>query len=89
MWPVYFFISYLVLALAIPVSLALAPVWRRTRAPRQVSCPGAGASALVALDPWYAVRMHALGNPEILIRRCSRWPENAGCARECLIGKGA
>ena len=88
MWAVFVFIGYLVLALVIPVSLALSPVWRRTRAERQIACPGAG-TALIALDPWYAMRMHITGGPELRVRRCSRWPGNAGCGQECLPPKGA
>ena len=84
MLAVFVFIAYLFLALAIPVTLALAPVWRRTRAGRQVSCPGAG-TALIALDPWHAMRMHVIGSAELRVRRCSRWPVDAsGCTQDCL-----
>ena len=34
MLPVYAFLVYLLLALAIPLSLALVPVWRRAQAER-------------------------------------------------------
>jgi hypothetical protein len=29
------------------------------------------------------MRMHALGNPELLVRQCTRWPEYGGCGQEC------
>ena len=56
MWAIYTVIVYFALALLLPVGWVLVPVWRRARAERQVACPDAGATALVALDPWYAAR---------------------------------
>jgi hypothetical protein len=88
MWVIYFFISYLVLALLVPMVWALWPTWRRARTVRQVPCPAFGASALVTLDPWYAVRMHALGNSEVRVRDCARWPECRDCGQECLVQIG-
>ena len=88
MWVVYTFISYLVLALLVPTVWALWPTWRRARASRHVTCPGISAPALIALDPWYAVRMHALGNSELRVRRCARWPEHRDCGKECLAQIG-
>ena len=88
---VYAFICYLLLALLIPLAWALTPVWRKARLARHVSCPAAGHPAVVELDAWYAVRMHALGNEEKRIRDCSEWPRCSRCRRECLeqIGNAA
>lgn len=85
MWVAPVFVAYLVLALTIPLVRALAPVWRRARIPRQVRCPQIGAAAAIDLDAWYAVKMHAIGDSELCVRDCSRWPEDRGCGRECLI----
>lgn len=85
MWEAPVFVAYLVLALTIPLVRALAPVWRRARIARQVRCPQAAGSASIDLDAWYAVKMHALGNSELCVRHCSRWPEDRDCGRECLI----
>lgn len=68
MWVIYFFLSYLILALTIPTCWALVPIWRRARTSRQVTCPAASHTAIVDLDPWYAVRMHALGNQELRVK---------------------
>jgi hypothetical protein len=70
---------------------ALWPVWRRARISRQVVCPASGGSALVILDPWYAVRMHALGDVELRVKNCGRWPADRECGCECLgqIGPAA
>ena len=75
MWVIYFFISHLVLALLVPTVWALWPTWRKARTTRQVTCPALGAPGLVTLDPWYAVRMHALGDSEVRVKDCARWPE--------------
>ena len=89
MYPVYFFLSYLLLALAIPLGLALIPVWRRARTARCVQCPDALCDATVSLDPRYAVRMHALGEREPRVASCSQWPGRSGCGQECLVQIGA
>lgn len=89
MWVIYFFVSYLVLALAIPLCWSLVPLWRRAGAARCVRCPDASKPVTVRLDPWYAVKMHALGNPELHVQDCTEWPARCACGRECLVQIGA
>ena len=89
MWVIYFFVSSLVLALIIPTCWALVPIWRRARAGRKVACPAAAHIAMVELDPWYAVRMHALGNRELRVKDCSQWPQRRHCGQACLVQIGA
>lgn len=84
MWVVYTVIAYFVLALLIPVVWASAGTWRRAQAARRVTCPDSGTPAVVVLDPWFAVRMHALGNDELRVQGCARWPSCADCGRKCL-----
>ena len=84
MWPVYLVITWFVLALVVPVSLASWHAWRRARTARRVACPVIGAPAVVTLDPWYAVRKHALGDNELRVIGCECWPERRDCGRECL-----
>lgn len=84
MWAVFTFMAYLLAALCIPLCLALVPVWRKTNVARQVTCPDDGNSRQIALDPCYAVRMHALGERELRVRSCGRWPEHL-CNQECLV----
>ena len=88
MWFIYFFVSYLILALLVPTVWALWPTWRRARIARHVTCPALGAPVLVALDPWYAVRMHTLGDSEVRVKNCARWPECRDCGQECLAHIG-
>lgn len=84
MWPVYTVIGYFLLALLIPTGLALSKAWRRARPARQLTCPALGAPADVGLDPWFAVRKHALGAYELRVLQCSRWPGRRDCDQDCL-----
>jgi hypothetical protein len=84
MWAVYVVIAWFLLALLLPVGWSLGRTWHRIRVPRPVTCPGLQAPALIAMDPRYAVRMHALGNDELRVKQCSRWPERRQCGQECL-----
>ena len=84
MWPVYLVITWFVLALVLPAGWALWHTWRRARVARQLTCPVIGAPALVKLDPWYAVRMHALGDHELRVLDCACWPQRRDCRQEFL-----
>lgn len=83
MWPVYTIIGYFLLALVIPIAWMTLSVRLRTRGARRVMCPENGRVALIELDSWHAVKMHALGNPELLVRACQRWPGRRECGQEC------
>jgi hypothetical protein len=84
MWPVYFIVSYFLLALLIPVCWSLAKTWRFARGARVLTCPPLGNTAQVALDPWFAMRRHALGADDFRVLECSHWPERRDCTQECL-----
>jgi hypothetical protein len=85
MWRIYTVIGYFVLALMIPICVASLQAWRRARAARVVICPADDRAATIAFDGWYAVRMHALGNPEFRVRECTRWPARAVCGQNCMV----
>jgi len=84
MWSVYTVIAYFLLALLLPVGWALGRTWKRGQKARMVTCPNAGVAAVLRLDARYAVRQHALGDDEVRIQSCNRWPENSDCSRECI-----
>ena len=84
MWAVLTVIAYLLLALLIPMVWALGRTWRRTRNSRNVTCPELGALTEISLDSCYAVRMHAIGEQELRVRACARWPEHRDCGQNCL-----
>ena len=85
MWVTYFFVSYLVLALAIPMSLSLVPLWRGTHEDRRLRCPALATAATVQLDAWHAVKMRALGERELRVKNCSLWQEGRACDQDCLV----
>jgi hypothetical protein len=84
MWSIYTVIGYFLLALLLPIGWALGRTWRRARVSRHLACPESSVLALVRLDPWYAVRMHARGDEEPRVRECTRWTERRECAQGCL-----
>ena len=85
MWAAGVFAGYLVLAILIPATWAMARVWRRARIERQVRCPEIGGSAILNLDACYAAKMYVLGEQGLSVRHCSRWSERGGCDQTCLI----
>jgi hypothetical protein len=77
MYPVYFFIAYLLLFLTIPVIWASRAAWLRARKNRLVKCPECRTREAVTCDPMGEDR-------ELLVVNCSAWPAQAGCAQKCL-----
>ena len=46
--------------------------------------PRKSAAGRVSVDARHAAAASLAGKPEFHLTHCSRWPENAGCGRECL-----
>ncbi|HLK69119.1 MAG TPA: hypothetical protein VKU19_37055 [Bryobacteraceae bacterium] len=84
MWSVFTVMGYFLLALLLPVGWALGRTWRRAKVARHLTCPESGIPALVRLDPGFAVRMHARGEDELLVRDCTQWTETGRCGQTCL-----
>ena len=84
MWVIFTVIGFFLLALLIPVVWSLGRVWRRTEGAHAVTCPAIGEPAVIAFDQWYAVRMHACGDRELKVIRCSHWPERQDCVQACV-----
>ena len=78
--PVWF-----VLALLIPIAVALGRRLPCSKGRRTVICPETGESALIVLDARHAAVMHAMGERPLRIQACSSWPERQACGRNCLI----
>jgi len=85
---VFAFLCYMLSAILIPLGWALIPVWRHARIAKSVTCPMDGRLAVVNLDAWYAVKMHALGDGERRVRDCSEWPTCGHCGQECVLQPG-
>ncbi len=59
--------------------------WRRFRGVRVITCPENREPAAVEVDALRAARWAAMaGETDLHLSACSRWPEKAGCAQECL-----
>ena len=78
--PVWF-----LLALLIPIGMAVGGAYRGARGRRTVVCPETSQSALIALDARDAALMHVIGERPRRIEYCSRWPERQACDRNCLM----
>lgn len=67
--------------------LAVWPIvraYRLFRGARLVTCPETGQPAGVEVDAGHAALTTAFGARELRLEDCSRWPEKAGCAQDCL-----
>ncbi len=75
---------FFVLALIVPVTLALSRAYRRARGKQHIDCPDTGAPATIAIDARHAMLVHALGEESIRVRSCSFWPERRNCDQACV-----
>lgn len=77
--PVFF-----VLAILVPLAWVLGGAYARFRPKLPVTCPESNQSAFVQVDAKHAAFLKITGNANHRLLVCSRWPERAGCGRECL-----
>jgi hypothetical protein len=85
MYPVYFFIGYLMLFLLVPVIWASQGAWRRAQKRQIVACPQCRTQEVVTFDPVIAVRRHLAGEDrELILSTCTAWPEHRGCDQACV-----
>lgn len=54
------------------------------RGTRLVTCPENSEPAAVTIDPKHVFMTGAVGEPDLRLSSCSRWPERQECAQECL-----
>ncbi len=57
----------------------------RYRDSRLIICPENGEAAMVEVDAVHAALTSALGQPDIRLQNCWRWPIHQGCGQECLV----
>ena len=82
----------LILAVVIATALCLATFFLtrmsfeffRFRGPHDLLCPDTGNFATVRIDALHAAVSSPLGEPDLRVKDCSRWPEHRGCRQECL-----
>ena len=84
------FVVYLIAAGLLATSLFFAiryfvRGYRRYRASRSITCPENGQAAIVEVDAMHAALTSALGQPDIRLQNCGRWPLLRDCGQECLV----
>ena len=57
----------------------------RYRDSRIIICPGNGEAAIVEVDAVHAALTSALGQPDVRLQNCARWPLHQSCGQECLV----
>lgn len=57
----------------------------RYRDSRIITCPDNGESAMVEVDALHAALTSVLGQPDVRLQNCARWPIQQSCGQECLI----
>lgn len=62
-------------------------VWAyvRYRDSRIIICPANDQAAVVEVDAVHAAFTSALGQPDIRLQNCARWPLHQSCGQECLV----
>jgi hypothetical protein len=80
---IYVVLGVLVLSF-IPVTVLTIRAFRRYRGRRMVTCPETNRSTAVELDSGHAAFTTAMGQRELRVDKCSRWPEHAKCDQECV-----
>ena len=85
----YLLAGMLVLAVLAVVSLAIAArIYVRYRGKMLLTCPETGKPAAVRVAAGEAALSALLGQQEIHLKECSRWPERHDCGQECLSQLG-
>jgi len=84
------FVFYLVAAGLLATSLFFAiryfvRGYIRYRDSRIITCPDNGEATIVEVDAIHAALTSALGQPDIRLQNCGRWPLLQNCGQECLM----
>jgi hypothetical protein len=57
----------------------------RYRDSRIITCPENGEAAMVEVDAVHAALTSVLGQPDVRLQNCARWPIQQDCGQECLV----
>jgi hypothetical protein len=63
----------------------LVRAYLRHRDSRLIICPQNGQAAIVEVDAVHAALTSALGQPDVRLQNCWRWPILQDCGQECLL----
>jgi len=76
-------ITFAAVFVFVEIGRALQTYWK-FRGQRIVSCPETHRAAAVQVAAGKAAVQEIVGNQELRLRACSRWPEKQACGQECL-----
>jgi hypothetical protein len=74
----------LVLAAVFVLGRHLVLAYARYRDSRIITCPETDEAALVEVDAVHAALTSLVGQPDIRLQNCWRWPLNENCGQQCL-----
>ena len=60
------------------------PAYLKFRGKRLITCPENQAVASVEVDATHAAITAGVGEPDLHLKTCSRWPERQNCGQQCL-----
>lgn len=74
----------LVLAALFVLGRYLVRAYSRYRDSKIITCPESGDAAIVEVDAVHAALTSLVGEPDIRLQNCWRWPLHQDCGQECL-----
>lgn len=74
----------LVLAAFFVLGGYLVRAYVRYRDSKIITCPDSGEAAIVEVDAVHAALTSLVGQPDIRLQNCWRWPLHQSCGQECL-----
>ncbi len=82
--PLHWWIVIFVAIVALAAAFRLIWMWLKFRGDRVITCPANMRPAGVRVDARHAAASSLVKSPELRLCSCTRWPEMAGCAQDCL-----
>lgn len=77
------FLAVLLLSF-IPAIFVAVRAYLKYRGTRLITCPETRMPAAVRVDKGHAAATTAVGEPDLRLASCTRWPEREHCGQECL-----
>jgi hypothetical protein len=84
---VFWLLLFLIAAslfLMMPMLMGL-EIYDRFRGCRTATCPENRLPVTVSINAFHAAATGLVGNPELRLAGCTRWPERADCGQECML----
>lgn len=78
------FLWILGVAVVLVAAFAVARFWRRTTAPRLITCPENNSYQTVGIDASHRLGQFVRGKEGMQLCDCTRWPERQDCGQSCL-----